>query len=139
MLRNDRSRCPGIPTNALAPIYPELRGLILKTVGLADILKMALIPIVDKIELSFVFGSLAKSQDVLESDVDLLVISDELDYSDLYTTLEQASDALGRVINPTLYSRDDFQVRRERDNSFIVRILQQPKIWLIGSDERLNE
>lgn len=125
--------------NALAPIYPELRGLILKTVGLADILKMALAPISGQIVLSFVFGSIAKSQDVSESDVDLLVVSDTLDYSDLYISLEQASEALGRTINPTLYSKDDFQVRRERDNSFIVRILQQPKIWLIGSDERLNE
>jgi predicted nucleotidyltransferase len=125
--------------NATAPIYPELRGLILKTVGLADILKSALLPLASSISLAFVFGSMAKSQDALDSDVDLLVVSDVIDYSDLYEHLEQASEALGRVINPTLYSNLDFEARRERDNSFIVRVLQQPKIWLIGADETLNE
>ena len=125
--------------NVLAPIYPELRGLILKTVGLADILKVALAPLSASVSLAFVFGSMAKSQDSLGSDIDILVVSDDIDYSDLYENLEQASEILGRVINPTLYSTFDFNARREMDNSFIVRVLQQPKIWLIGADERLNE
>ncbi len=124
--------------NAAAPIYPELRGLILKTVGLADTLKAALSPLAGTISLAFVFGSMAKSQDAQDSDIDVLVVSDAVDYSDLYEHLESARETLGREINPTLYSTLDFAARRERDNSFIVRVLQQPKIWLIGGDETLN-
>lgn len=121
--------------NSASPVFAELRSLVLKTSGLADVLRTALLPIAPQIALAFVFGSMAKQQDTAASDVDLLVISDTLGYGDVFGALEAASQTLGRTINPALYSAADFQARQLGDNAFINRVMQQPKIWLIGQEE----
>jgi predicted nucleotidyltransferase len=121
--------------NAASPVFAELRSLVLKTSGLADVLRAALLPLTPQITLAFVFGSMAKQQDTTASDVDLLVVSDTLGYGDVFGALEAASQTLGRSINPALYSAADFQARQLGDNAFINRVMQQPKIWLIGQEE----
>jgi predicted nucleotidyltransferase len=121
--------------NSASPVFAELRSLVLKTSGLADVLRTALLPIAPQIALAFVFGSMAKQQDTAASDVDLLVVSDTLGYGDVFGALEAASQTLGRTINPALYSAADFQARQLGDNAFINRVMQQPKIWLIGQEE----
>jgi predicted nucleotidyltransferase len=93
------------------------------------------LPIAPQISLAFVFGSMAKQQDTAASDVDLLVVSDTLGYGDVFGALEAASQTLGRTINPALYTVADFKARRLGDNAFINRVMQQPKIWLIGQEE----
>lgn len=124
--------------NAASPVFAELRGLVLKTMGLADVLRAALAPLAPQIKLAFVFGSIAKQQDTAQSDVDLLVVSDTLGYGDVFAALEGASQTLGRTINPALYSAADFRTRLQGDNAFINRVMQQPKIWLIGQEESLS-
>lgn len=121
--------------NAAAPVYAELRGLVLKTMGLADVLRTALAPLAPRIEQAFVFGSIARQQDTAASDVDLLIVSKDLGYGEVLAALEPASQTLGRTINPSLYAPADFKVRRLRDNAFITRVMQQPKIWLISKEE----
>ncbi|MGS5086085.1 nucleotidyltransferase domain-containing protein [Hydrogenophaga sp. A37] len=121
--------------NAASPVFAELRGLVLKTMGLADVLRAALAPLAPQIERAFVFGSIAKQQDTAASDVDLLVVSDTLGYSELFAALEGASQTLGRAINPALYTAADFRARLQGDNAFVNRVMQQPKIWLIGQEE----
>ncbi|MDP3886196.1 nucleotidyltransferase domain-containing protein [Hydrogenophaga sp.] len=121
--------------NAASPVFAELRGLVLKTMGLADVLRTALAPLAPQIERAFVFGSIAKQQDTAQSDVDLLVVSDTLGYGDVFAALESASQTLGRTINPALYTAADFRARLQGDNAFINRVMQQPKIWLIGQEE----
>lgn len=121
--------------NAQSPVFAELRGLVLKTVGLADVLREALAPLAAQVAQAFVFGSLAKQQDSTASDVDLLLVSDTLGYGDVLAALEPAMQRLGRTINPALYTATDFQARRVGDNAFINRVLQQPKIWLIGQED----
>lgn len=121
--------------NAASPVFAELRGLVLKTMGLADVLRAALAPLAPQIERAFVFGSIAKQQDTAQSDVDLLVVSDTLGYGDMFAALENARQTLGRTINPALYSAADFRARLQGDNAFINRVMQQPKIWLIGQEE----
>ena len=120
--------------NAASPVFVELRSLVLKTSGLADVLRAALLPLAPQIAVAFVFGSVAKQQDTAASDVDLLVVSDTLGYGDVFGALEAASQTLGRTINPALYSAADFQARQLGDNAFINRVMQQPKIWLIGQE-----
>jgi predicted nucleotidyltransferase len=120
--------------NAAAPVYAELRGLVLKTLGLADVLRTALARLAPQIEQAFVFGSIAKQQDTAASDVDLLIVSAELGYGEVLAALEVASQSLGRTINPSLYTPADFKARRLRDNAFIKRVMSQPKIWLIGQE-----
>jgi predicted nucleotidyltransferase len=120
--------------NAAAPVYAELRGLVLKTMGLADVLRAALAPLAPQIEQAFVFGSIAKQEDTANSDVDLLIVSQDLGYGESLAALEPASQTLGRTINPSLYTPADFKARRQRDNAFITRVMKQPKIWLIGKE-----
>ena len=123
--------------NAQSPLYAELRGIAFKTFGLADVLRSALDPLAADIQAAFVYGSIARGEDRADSDVDVLVISDSMAYGDLYAALEPASTRLGRKVAPTLYSGDDFRKRLKQQNSFLVRVLSQPKLWLIGGDNDL--
>lgn len=124
--------------NAAAPVYAELRGLVMKTWGLADVLRAALAPLAPQITSAFVYGSVAKQSDTQHSDIDLMVVSDALGYADLFGTLEKASVSLGRKVNPTLYTPANIAKRIAQDNAFVTRVLQQPKIWLIGNEEQLH-
>jgi predicted nucleotidyltransferase len=123
--------------NAAAPVYEELRGLVLKTSGLADVLRAALAPLAGQISAGFVYGSLAKSEDTAASDIDLMVVSESLSYADLFATLEAAAGRLGRKVNPTVYSPQDLAKRLKQHNAFVTRVLAQPKIWLIGGERDL--
>jgi predicted nucleotidyltransferase len=124
--------------NTQSPVYTELRGLVLKTVGLADVLRSALSPLVNRIDTAFVYGSMANQQDTAQSDVDVMLISTSLSYADVFGTLESASQQLKRNINPTLYTPDEFAQRLDQDQAFITRVMQQPKIWLIGELEQTD-
>jgi predicted nucleotidyltransferase len=124
--------------NANAPVFAELRGLVLKTMGLADVLRAALLPLAAQIDLAFVYGSVAKQQDTAHSDIDVMIVSLGLGYADVFGALESATATLGRKINPTLYTPADLAKRIHSDNAFVTRVLQQPKIWLIGNEEQLH-
>jgi predicted nucleotidyltransferase len=118
--------------NIDAPVFAPLRELILKTSGLADVLRASLASIGERIRVAFIYGSVAAQQDTAVSDIDLMIVSDDLSYADLFTLLEGVSKQLGRAVNPTIYSRSELAKRVRGRNSFITRVLEQPKIWLIG-------
>ena len=120
--------------NARSPVFEELRGLALKTFAMADVLRAALAPISPGIRAAFVYGSIAKGQDTTASDIDLMIIADNLTYSDAFGALEEASASLGRKIAPTIYSSMEMAERKKRDNAFVARVLAQPKLWLIGGE-----
>jgi predicted nucleotidyltransferase len=122
--------------NAGSPVFEELRALVLKTVGLADVLRAALAPMAKDIRAAFVYGSVAKGQDTATSDIDLMVISDRLTHADLFAVLEDATVRLGRKVAPTIYSTKELSRRVRQENAFVTRVLAQPKLWLIG-DERV--
>jgi len=123
--------------NAESPLFSELRSIVLKTVGLAEPLRSALSSIASGIQAAFVYGSVAKERDRSESDVDIMVISDSLTYGEVFAALEPASRTLGRPINPTVYTSTEFSRRVKGKNAFVTRILEQPKIWVIGSEHDL--
>jgi predicted nucleotidyltransferase len=123
--------------NAHAPIHGELVGIIQKTIGLAGPLGEALQPLAADIVAAFVYGSVAKRTDTAQSDIDVMVVSDTLRYGDLMQALDGATARLGRPINPTLYTRQDYAKRLRDQNAFLQRVLQQPKIWLIGDMDEL--
>jgi predicted nucleotidyltransferase len=124
--------------NADAPVFAELRSLVLKTVGLADVLREALAPLKAQVAAAFVFGSVARQEDTVGSDIDVMIISDTLGYADVFAALETASVTLGRPVNPTMYSQAQLEKRSRQDNAFVTRVLEQPKIWLVGSEEDLH-
>ncbi len=120
--------------NKAAPIFEELRGIVVKTFGLADVLRNALLPHSSGIEVAFVYGSVAKRNDRAHSDIDLFVVSENLSYQDLMKALEPAESRLGRKINPTLHSRAELARKRAEGNSFVTRVLEQAKIFIIGAE-----
>ena len=120
--------------NAQSPIFSELRSIIQKTVGLAAPLRDAMRGISGRITAAFVYGSIAKKTDTAGSDIDLLVVSDDLSYGEVFTVLENASVTLGRPVNPTILSRDEFRQRMVKQESFLTRVMEQPKIWILGGD-----
>jgi len=124
--------------NDAAPIFAELRSLILKTSGLADVVLQALLPLAGQIDSAFIYGSVARQEDTAQSDIDLMIVSATLGYADVFGSLEKATQALGRKINPTLYTPANIAKRIAQDNAFVTRVLQQPKIWLIGNEERIH-
>jgi predicted nucleotidyltransferase len=121
-----------------SPLFSEICGIVQKTVGLAEPLRSALAPLAPNILAAFVYGSVAKRQDTAASDIDLMVISDTVRYADLYAALEGAAGRLGRPVNPTVYTRKQLAKRRQEDTAFVKRVLGQPKVWLIGSDDVLT-
>lgn len=123
--------------NATSPIFPELQGIVQKTFGLAEPLRVALGPLAKQIAAAFVYGSVAKKTDTAASDIDLMVVSDELAYADLFTALEAASSTLGRTVNPTILTRKELAKRLKAKESFITRVLAQPKIWIVGDEGAL--
>ena len=120
--------------NPEAPIFEELRGIAIKTFGIGDVLRGALLPLAKKIRTAFIYGSVARRADTTRSDIDLLVVSDSLGYQDLIKALQAAERGLGRKISPTLYSSVELAKKRSGKNAFVLRVLEQPKIFLIGSD-----
>lgn len=124
--------------NARAPVFEELRALVLKTSGLAEVLRRALGPLSKKIRAAFVYGSIAKGQDTASSDIDLMVVGEGLTYGDLFGALERASARLGRKVAPTIYAPPELAKRARQDNAFVTRVMEQPKIWLIGSEDDIT-
>ncbi len=120
-----------------SPIFEELRGIVLKTFGVAGVLREALAPVAPKIAAAFVYGSLAKGTDTAASDIDLLVIGD-VSYSHLLEAVAQAERRLGRKVSPTVYTPTDLRQRLASGNSFATRVLAGPKIFVIGSEDALR-
>ena len=125
--------------NPASPIFDELCAIVQKTFGLAEVLRAALQPLEDRIALAFVYGSVAKQTDTAHSDIDLLVVSDTLSYQDLLAALEESESRLGRKINPLIYTDAELARRRTADSSFVQRVLEQPKVFLIGGTDELGQ
>jgi predicted nucleotidyltransferase len=120
--------------NPESPLFEELTGIVRKTVGLAVPLGEALRPLASRITAAFVYGSVAKRRDTSGSDIDLLIVSDDVTYADVYAALESRRATLHREVNPTVYTRKELARRAKSDNAFVKRVLAQPKLWIIGSE-----
>ena len=123
--------------NPASPIHDEIVAIVRKTFGLAMPLRDALMPLADRLHAAFVFGSVAKGSDTASSDIDLMLVSDALTYADAMAALHPLMERLGREINPTLYTRAELRKRIADGNSFVTRVLAQPRLWLIGNDDAL--
>lgn len=124
--------------NADAPIFAELRSIVVKTFGLADVLRTALAEIEPQIALALVYGSVAKGNEHAASDIDLLVVGEQLSHSQLLAALLPVQQTLARPINPTLYTAAEFAQRVSEGRSFITRVLEQPKIFVKGNADDIT-
>ena len=123
--------------NPKSPIFAELCAIAQKTVGLAEPLREALAPLAKRIKAAFVFGSVAKRSDTAASDIDVLVLSDSIDYADVFAALQSAEAKLGRTVNPTVYTPANWRKKRKEGAAFVVKVAAQPKVFLIGTEEDL--
>jgi predicted nucleotidyltransferase len=122
--------------NTEHPVYPELFGLIRKTIGLHDVLATALEALDGKLEVVFVFGSMAKETETSQSDVDVMVIGD-VTFGEVVNALYDVQTIVGREINPKVMSRTEWQLKQDEGNSFVKELLTQPKIFIMGSEHDL--
>ena len=122
--------------NRESPIFPELQGLVLKTEGMADVIRSFLGDL-PGIQLAMIFGSAASGSMDRYSDVDLLVVGD-LSFRDISKALLCAQKELGREIAPIVYSIAEFRTRISEVHHFLVRVLSGPRIMLIGDEDELE-
>jgi len=125
--------------NSQNPIYHELLVIVRKTFGIADVIREALLPLSDQIDLAFIYGSIAKKEDTASSDVDLLLITDSLAYADLMAELTDAEQSIGRLVNPSIYTAEQIKNKLEQKNAFLTRLMEQPKIWIKGDEGDIRE
>lgn len=125
--------------NRDAPVFEELRGIVIKTFGVADQIRMALLPLVNKVNVAFIYGSVAKGTDHVKSDIDLMLISDELTHPDVISLLMPVEEKIARVINASIYTMAQWKKRLEEGNTFAKRVQQQAKIFLIGTENDLGQ
>jgi predicted nucleotidyltransferase/DNA-binding HxlR family transcriptional regulator len=118
-----------------SPLYPEIRNLVLKTSGLADVLKSALMD--KRIRVAFVFGSIARGDEKAGSDVDLMVIG-QLGLRDLSRLLSGIEEKIGREVNPHVLREEEFRKRIRAKEHFVSSIMDIPKIFIIGSQRELE-
>lgn len=119
--------------NPQSPVYSELVALTRKTVGMEPLLREALLPLFPRLKAAWIFGSVAKQIDIAQSDIDIMLIGENLLLTDILMHLTPLESQLGRKINPTYYSPADFERRRAEPDSFVNRILSQPILPLIGN------
>jgi predicted nucleotidyltransferase len=109
-----------------------LRGILKKTTGIADVLRKALAPVADRIELALVYGSVASGKEGPRSDVDLMLVG-ELKFEEAIHALTRAEKSLRREINPHVYGAQEFRAKLAGTEPFLRRLLDEPKIALIGN------
>jgi predicted nucleotidyltransferase len=121
--------------NPDSPVFTELRGLVLKTVAMVEPIRNALEPLANRVVLALLYGSVAKGTDTAASDIDLLVVADQLTLEDLYSALAPVEADLDRKISPTLYTSKEFADRKAAGNAFLTRVLAGEHLMLIGRDD----
>jgi predicted nucleotidyltransferase len=136
LARRVESRRAYYRANLSCPIFAELHQIILKTVGLTDVLREALARLAG-IEVAFVYGSIARGEATSESDVDLMIVGD-VTLREVSGVLHDAPAALGREINPAVYPTAEFQKKVAARHHFLTRVLEEPKLFLIGDQDELG-
>ena len=124
--------------NRQSPIFEELHRLIVKTVGLVEPIRQALEPFGSVIDVAFVYGSVANGRDTARSDIDLMIIGKELSYSEVYAALQKAEKGLRRSVNPNLMTRGEWARKRDDKSFFVEKIIQQPKLFILGTENELT-
>jgi predicted nucleotidyltransferase len=124
--------------NPASAVYEELRGILKKTVGVADVLRAALEPVAHRVRTAFVYGSVARGDERAGSDLDLMVIG-EVKFADLVGALAPLHEVLRREINTSLYPPKEFRSKVAAAEPFLKRVLADRKIFLIGGEDELGE
>jgi predicted nucleotidyltransferase len=124
--------------NRETPIFPEMRALINKTIGIFGVLRSALRPLSKQIIAAFVYGSVAREQETVQSDVDLMVVG-KATLDQVLSLVSTTEKAIGRSINPTVYSVAEFKSKLATENHFLTSVLKGHKVFLLGDEDELRK
>jgi DNA-binding transcriptional ArsR family regulator len=122
--------------NPRCPVYKEIRNLVTKTVGAAEVLRSALAPLSNRIQFAFIYGSVATGGERRASDIDVAVIGD-VTFAEIARALGPAQERLGREVNPTVYSAKELRAKLGARHHFLTAIVKGRKVFLIGSEHEL--
>ena len=134
--RTVRGRQVYFQANPDCPIYPELRGLIVKTVGVAGVLRGALVPLAERIRAAFIYGSVARGGERRGSDIDVMIIG-EVSFAEITDALAHTQEMIGREVNPSVYPPAEFRSKVAAKHHFLNTVLKGEKIFLIGDEREL--
>ncbi|MCI0685268.1 MAG: nucleotidyltransferase domain-containing protein [Gemmataceae bacterium] len=135
--RQARGRQVFFRANRACPIFAELRSLVVKTVGVVDVLKAALEQLAGDIRSAFVFGSWARGEQHAKSDVDVLIAGD-VAFGDVVAALRPVQDTLGRDVNPVVYSPGEVRRKLSQGHHFLQTVWDEPKLLVIGGSRELE-
>ena len=123
--------------NGKCPIFNELKSIVRKTFGVADVLRQSLGAEASKVRVAFIFGSVARSADDRRSDIDLMVVG-RISFGDVVSLLTPAEEKLGREVNPVVYPIAEFKKKVKEDHYFVKTVLEEEKIFVIGDEDELR-
>ena len=136
LLRRQEGKQVYFTPDSNCPILPELQGIMTKTLGLVDVLQDTLRPFKKSIRTAFVYGSIARSEELSNSDVDLMLIG-SVSLADLSPSLQKAEERLARQVNPTLLSAEEFSKKLKQEHHFLKTVLGGDKLFVIGGQQDL--
>jgi len=123
--------------NEKCPIFNELKSVVRKTFGVADVIRQSLATVADKIRVAFIFGSIARSTDGRKSDIDLMIVG-TISFGDVVSLLSSAEEKLGREVNAVVYPIAEFKKKVKEDHHFVKTVLEDEKIFVIGGEGELR-
>lgn len=126
-----------IRANPASALFSELTAIFEKTGGVVGELRRVIAPLAHQIYFAVLYGSIAKQNDRATSDVDILLVTDELALEDVYAATERAEQRLGRSVSPTLYTAAEFHRRRKAKHPFLTKVLGGKHVVLLGSEDAI--
>ncbi|MGB7758620.1 MAG: nucleotidyltransferase domain-containing protein [Bryobacteraceae bacterium] len=124
--------------NRACPVFEELHGLIRKTFGVAQVLQSSLAALADRIQIAFIYGSMATGDETGGSDVDVMIIGKKVSMDDVVPALADAQRDLAREVNPSVYRTAEFCRKLAQGQHFLSSVMSAPKIYLIGDENELR-
>jgi len=124
--------------NSECPVFAEIKGLMIKTSGLAEVLQAALAPLAERIRVAFIYGLFARDDQQRASDIDVMLVGGPT-FGEVAAALNSPQETLGREINPTVYPVAEFRSRLAAQNHFVKTVLKERKIFLIGDKRELQD
>ena len=134
--RTVRGRQVYYQANPDCPVYSELKSLVVKTFGVGDVLKAALVPLADRINVAFLFGSLVRGSERSRSDADVMIVGD-VTFAEVVSVLGRVQETVRREINPLVYPPEEFRFKVAADHHFLKKTLEGSKFFLIGDEYEL--
>jgi len=138
IIRESQGRQVYYRANEKCPIFNELKNIVRKTFGVADVLRQSLATEAAKVRVAFIFGSIARSADDRRSDIDLMVVG-KISFGDVVSLLSPAEEKLGREVNPVVYPVAEFKKKVKEDHHFVKTVLEDEKIFVIGDEDKLRK